>query len=275
VLQVSRCMTTTLGHLQSSTGAPSGVHTPRLGTLLSLLCNQLWYDPGSQGLSFSVGKGEVLFIKGPSGVGKSLLLRALAHLDRPVVSQAGWLSRREEREKIACRYTRLTQTSSLCTEPANTYHPGQHTPAVAILQSSVGTLPACLPRWCSPASSNAGRRSAAEWADTIRAGGTLLEGTCHVCAAGAGTTQVGAYLPATCAAQHSTAQGLQDFECSSRKPARVSSASDLMYRQQRHAVHVCCCDTVERGNPAGPQSWAAHGLVAACFHQHDQNLQGP
>jgi energy-coupling factor transporter ATP-binding protein EcfA2 len=40
-------------------------------------------------LSFNVQKGEVLFIKGPSGVGKSLLLRALAHLDRPTVSAAG------------------------------------------------------------------------------------------------------------------------------------------------------------------------------------------
>lgn len=33
------------------------------------------------GLSFAVRTGEVLFIRGASGVGKSLLLRALAYLD--------------------------------------------------------------------------------------------------------------------------------------------------------------------------------------------------
>ncbi len=32
-------------------------------------------------ISFSVRAGEKLFIRGPSGVGKSLLLRALAYLD--------------------------------------------------------------------------------------------------------------------------------------------------------------------------------------------------
>ncbi len=32
-------------------------------------------------ISFSVRAGETLFIRGPSGVGKSLLLRALAYLD--------------------------------------------------------------------------------------------------------------------------------------------------------------------------------------------------
>ena len=32
-------------------------------------------------LSFTVREADVLFIRGPSGVGKSLLLRALAYLD--------------------------------------------------------------------------------------------------------------------------------------------------------------------------------------------------
>jgi ABC-type iron transport system FetAB ATPase subunit len=32
-------------------------------------------------LSFSVRAGEILFVRGASGVGKSLLLRALAYLD--------------------------------------------------------------------------------------------------------------------------------------------------------------------------------------------------
>ena len=37
-------------------------------------------------LSFGVQEGEVLFVRGPSGVGKSLLLRALACLDPLQVS---------------------------------------------------------------------------------------------------------------------------------------------------------------------------------------------
>ena len=32
-------------------------------------------------ISFSVRRGDILFVRGPSGVGKSLLLRALAYLD--------------------------------------------------------------------------------------------------------------------------------------------------------------------------------------------------
>ena len=32
-------------------------------------------------LSFTVKRGDILFVRGPSGVGKSLLLRALAYLD--------------------------------------------------------------------------------------------------------------------------------------------------------------------------------------------------
>ena len=32
-------------------------------------------------LSFTVRSGDILFVRGPSGVGKSLLLRALAYLD--------------------------------------------------------------------------------------------------------------------------------------------------------------------------------------------------
>lgn len=32
-------------------------------------------------ISFSISRGEILFVRGPSGVGKSLLLRALAYLD--------------------------------------------------------------------------------------------------------------------------------------------------------------------------------------------------
>jgi ABC-type iron transport system FetAB ATPase subunit len=37
-------------------------------------------------LSFSLKKGETLFVRGPSGVGKSLLLRCLAFLDPIQVS---------------------------------------------------------------------------------------------------------------------------------------------------------------------------------------------
>ena len=33
------------------------------------------------GINFTVRTGEVLFVRGASGVGKSLLLRALAYLD--------------------------------------------------------------------------------------------------------------------------------------------------------------------------------------------------
>ena len=32
-------------------------------------------------ITFSISRGEILFVRGPSGVGKSLLLRALAYLD--------------------------------------------------------------------------------------------------------------------------------------------------------------------------------------------------
>ena len=32
-------------------------------------------------LSFSIFPGDVLFVRGPSGVGKSLLLRSIAYLD--------------------------------------------------------------------------------------------------------------------------------------------------------------------------------------------------
>ncbi len=32
-------------------------------------------------LSFTVRSGDILFVRGPSGVGKSLLLRSLAYLD--------------------------------------------------------------------------------------------------------------------------------------------------------------------------------------------------
>lgn len=39
-------------------------------------------------LNFQVRGGEVLFIRGASGVGKSLLLRALAYLD-PIEVQTG------------------------------------------------------------------------------------------------------------------------------------------------------------------------------------------
>ncbi len=37
-------------------------------------------------LTFTVKRGEVIFVRGPSGVGKSLLLRALAYLDPIQVS---------------------------------------------------------------------------------------------------------------------------------------------------------------------------------------------
>ena len=39
-------------------------------------------------INFSVRAGEILFIRGPSGVGKSLLLRALAYLDPIQVAHA-------------------------------------------------------------------------------------------------------------------------------------------------------------------------------------------
>lgn len=48
------------------------------------------------GVSFEVSTGEILFVRGPSGVGKSLLLRSLALLDpisvrcRPQSVQALW-----------------------------------------------------------------------------------------------------------------------------------------------------------------------------------------
>ena len=37
-------------------------------------------------LSFQVRQGEILFVRGPSGVGKSLLLRSIAYLDPIQVS---------------------------------------------------------------------------------------------------------------------------------------------------------------------------------------------
>ena len=43
--------------------------------------------------SFSLRQGEVLFLRGPSGVGKSLLLRALAYLDPIQVVTLGLLLR--------------------------------------------------------------------------------------------------------------------------------------------------------------------------------------
>ena len=42
--------------------------------------------PILQDISFAITTGEVLFVRGPSGVGKSLLLRCLAHLDPIQVS---------------------------------------------------------------------------------------------------------------------------------------------------------------------------------------------
>ena len=37
--------------------------------------------PILQDINFAITTGEILFVRGPSGVGKSLLLRCLAHLD--------------------------------------------------------------------------------------------------------------------------------------------------------------------------------------------------
>lgn len=45
-------------------------------------------------LSFTVRRGDILFIRGPSGVGKSLLLRALAYLDPIQVCAAVWIALR-------------------------------------------------------------------------------------------------------------------------------------------------------------------------------------
>ena len=42
-------------------------------------------------LSFTVRRGDILFVRGPSGVGKSLLLRALAYLDPIQVIISMWI----------------------------------------------------------------------------------------------------------------------------------------------------------------------------------------
>ena len=42
-------------------------------------------------LSFTVRRGDILFVRGPSGVGKSLLLRALAYLDPIQVKILMWI----------------------------------------------------------------------------------------------------------------------------------------------------------------------------------------
>lgn len=41
-----------------------------------------------RGIDFQVHRGEVVFVRGPSGVGKTLLLRTLACLDPVEVSRA-------------------------------------------------------------------------------------------------------------------------------------------------------------------------------------------
>ena len=45
-------------------------------------------------LSFTVRRGDILFVRGPSGVGKSLLLRALAYLDPIQVCAIMWITLR-------------------------------------------------------------------------------------------------------------------------------------------------------------------------------------
>lgn len=52
------------------------------------LCRSVGGRPVHQGLSFSVASGETLFVVGPSGVGKSLLLRELAYLGKPAACTA-------------------------------------------------------------------------------------------------------------------------------------------------------------------------------------------
>ena len=52
-------------------------------------------------LSFTIGSGEILFIRGPSGVGKSLLLRNLAYLD-PISSGSLTVSAGSLVERLCC-----------------------------------------------------------------------------------------------------------------------------------------------------------------------------
>ncbi len=49
--------------------------------VVSELTREIENKPVIRDISFAVSKGEVLFIRGPSGVGKSILLRAIAALD--------------------------------------------------------------------------------------------------------------------------------------------------------------------------------------------------
>lgn len=53
------------------------------GTVLvvSDLAREIDGKPIVANISFSLNQGDILFVRGPSGVGKSLLLRALAALD--------------------------------------------------------------------------------------------------------------------------------------------------------------------------------------------------
>lgn len=51
-------------------------------------------------LSFTVKRGEILFVRGPSGVGKSLLLRALAYLDPIQVRHDGWTGLGGHRDNV-------------------------------------------------------------------------------------------------------------------------------------------------------------------------------
>lgn len=62
-------------------GSPRADAEPSFAQLrVQGLCRSVGGRPIHQNLTFSVASGETLFVVGPSGVGKSLLLRELACL---------------------------------------------------------------------------------------------------------------------------------------------------------------------------------------------------
>lgn len=71
------------------------------------------------GISFSIGKGNILSVVGPSGCGKSTLMRALSGLDLPIAGSSRLLGRdltsasSEEREETLRRLGFLFQGAAL------------------------------------------------------------------------------------------------------------------------------------------------------------------
>lgn len=75
--------------VSQSAFAPHGKSmTPAL--VVSELTREIENTPVFKNISFAVNKGEILFIRGPSGVGKSVLLRAIASLD-PIQAGLVWI----------------------------------------------------------------------------------------------------------------------------------------------------------------------------------------